>query len=161
MSSNKSIREIMERKYGRQCMIEAAGIRYIPKSERRKIKGYSKNQERLTYHHIKEKAKGGKATEDNGAILKEYNHEWLHRLPQPEKDKVNQALQEYKLNVATISLSPKLQVESKEIRLNLDLSDCITIPVYDDKDQDRKKRFNRAKEKAELRKMIEDEMYEL
>ena len=55
MSSNKSARQKLEKLYGKKCMIEELGIRYIPKKERRKIKGYTKYDECLTFHHIKEK----------------------------------------------------------------------------------------------------------
>ena len=37
MSFNKAIRQLIERKYGKICMMEEAGIRYIPVEERRKI----------------------------------------------------------------------------------------------------------------------------
>ena len=60
MSSNKSARQELERLFGKRCMIEELGIRYIPKKERRKIKGYTKYDDCLTFHHIKEKQFRGK-----------------------------------------------------------------------------------------------------
>lgn len=81
MSSNKGIRKAMINKYGKICFMEAAGIRQIPKEERKKIKGYKKTDEKLTYHHIVPKSEHGQATEENGAILKKYNHEWLEQQP--------------------------------------------------------------------------------
>lgn len=57
MSSNKHIKEIMMRRYGKICMMEEAGIRYIPIEERRKLKGYQSNQEVITYHHLRPKSK--------------------------------------------------------------------------------------------------------
>ena len=56
LSSNKGIRQAMIHKYGKKCMMEEAGIRNIPKEERKKIKGYRKTDEKLTYHHIKPKS---------------------------------------------------------------------------------------------------------
>lgn len=58
MSSNKKIKEAMIRKYGAKCMMEEAGIRYIPAEKRRRITGYKKSDEVLTYHHLKPKSKG-------------------------------------------------------------------------------------------------------
>ena len=75
MSSNKSARQELERLFGKKCMIEELGIRYIPKKQRRTIKGYTKYDECLTYHHIKEKHEGGKATADNGGLIMGYKFE--------------------------------------------------------------------------------------
>ena len=37
-SHNKGIRKLMEKLYGSKCMVEEAGIRYIPVEERKNIK---------------------------------------------------------------------------------------------------------------------------
>lgn len=96
MSSNSSARKRLERIFGKICFIEELGIRKIPIEERRKIKGYNKYEDKITYHHIKEKSKGGKATEENGALIKGYNHAWLHTLPEEDKQKINNAMIEFK-----------------------------------------------------------------
>lgn len=57
MSSNRHIKEIMMKKYGKICMMEASGIRCIPMEERRKLKGYQTNQETITYHHLRPRSK--------------------------------------------------------------------------------------------------------
>ena len=154
MSSNKSIRNKMIKKYGKRCMVEAAGIRYIPISKRRKIKGYRKSQETLTYHHIKERQFGGETTEENGAIIKGYNHAWLHSLSEEEKEEVNKRLQEYKLSVALIG-DEGIQAEV----LDFDLSDeSFEINLLPQTKEIKKKRskFNRAKEKQEFLRRIRD-----
>lgn len=132
MSDNKSIRKKMEKIFGRKCMIEEAGIRYIPVEERRKIKGYKRFQERITYHHIKEKQNGGKRTIENGALIKDYNHNWLHTLTEEEKEEVNNKLQAYKMNV--LVMSGQLEV-LKQMSLDFEFNedDCIIIPAYDTK----------------------------
>ena len=153
MSKNKSIRELMIRKYGKVCMIEASGIRYIPMSVRKKIKGYKKSQETLTYHHLRERDRGGKATEENGAILKGYNHAWLHTLPEKEKQEVNKRLQEYKLSVATI-VGGDVEAE----KLEFDLTDSIELELLPQTEEIKKKRakFNRAKEKEKFNRKVEE-----
>lgn len=157
-SSNRAARIKLEHKYGKKCMIEALGIRYIPKSERRKIKGYNKYQDQLTFHHILEKSKGGKATEENGAVIKGYNHSWLHTLPESEKQQINQALQEYKLRISTIEISDTLEVEGQE--LSFDFKDTIDIKLHTITPEMNKKRkkFNRAKIKEETQKRIKEEL---
>ena len=47
-----------------------------------------------------------------------------------------------------------------QIEFNFDMSDCMTIPVYDNtkEDYEKRKKFNRAKEKRKTQKFIEDEL---
>lgn len=132
MSKNKGIRERLEKIYGPGCMVERAGIRYIPVEKRRKIKGYKKTDEKITYHHIKEKSKGGQKTIQNGALVRGYNHQWIHSLPEAEKEKVNEQLQQFKLNILSLRGDGKI---SKVGSIELDFGqlreeDCITIPVF-------------------------------
>ena len=135
MSSNKSARIELERIYGKGCMIERAGIRYIPVEKRRKIKGYSRDQEKLTYHHILERKDGGKATVENGAEVKAYNHAWLHSLPEDKKQEVNQKLQDFKLHILEMTGNGEM-VQATEVPLEFsqfELGDeeFITIECYD------------------------------
>ena len=158
MSSNRAARQELERIFGKICMIEAAGIRYIPKEQRRKLKGYTKYDDILTYHHIKEKQHGGKATVENGAIVRGYNHRWLHSLPEEEKEKVNQQLIEFKATIIHEAEGKIQRGEEVTFPLDVDFADCITIPVYDTepkKDKGKKKSFNRAKEKREFQRKID------
>ena len=146
------MREMMEKKYGKKCMIEAAGIRFIPIEKRRKIKGYKKTQDELTYHHILEQSKGGKTTEENGAILKGYNHEWLHKLSEENKQLVNRRLQQYKLTIAPMTvISNGVKIQCNQV--DIDFSETIDIPVetYHDKEK-----FNRAKEKARTQREVDE-----
>lgn len=137
MSDNKSIRNKMEKIFGKKCMIEESGIRYIPIEERRKIKGYKKFQEKITYHHIKEKQQGGKRSIENGALIKDYNHSWLHSLPEEEKEEINKQLQQYKLNMLVMSGNGKVLEQMSSI-LDFNMDDCIVIPVYDTKRKPKK-----------------------
>ena len=94
--SNKNIREKMIGTFGEICMMEQSGIRYIPVEERQNIKGYRKENEQVTYHHLVPKSKGGKETEENGVLLKWYNHRWLHSQPANIIRKINTRLKKYK-----------------------------------------------------------------
>lgn len=139
-------------------MMEEAGIRNIPISKRKRIRGYKKTQEQLTYHHIQERSNGGPATEENGAILKEYNHAWLHKQSPETIEAINQKLQEYKATIsASILQTSDSDIEqSMPIELSFDTSDCITIPAYDTEPKEKKNKFNRAKVKQETKEMIEE-----
>lgn len=165
---NSTGRMLLEQRYGKGCFMERAGIRKItPEQEkelRRTIKGFKKLDRRITYHHIKEKCKGGEVSVENGANLAAYNHEWLHRQSPEVKDEINRQLQEFKLNIDLAVLEARkngLQIETKSIIP--DFSETIEIPVYDmpkRKGRHGKKKqqdFNRAKVKRETEQMIKEE----
>lgn len=161
MSSNKTARERLEKIFGKICFIEELGIRNIPKEQRRKIKGYTKYDDVITYHHIKERHKGGLATDENGALVRGYNHRWLHSLPEDQKEKINNCMLEFKAAVLHTT-GTSLEVDSS-ISMPLEFTgvDCIEIPVYDNTELDNQKRqkFNRSKEKRKFRRQVEEELY--
>ena len=72
-NENKSARKSLEELYGKGCFIERAGIRFISREEEKCMKKKLRLRKRLdrtiTYHHIKPKSKGGRATIENGANL--------------------------------------------------------------------------------------------
>lgn len=125
MSSNKAIRSMMEKKYGKKCMMEEAGIRCIPVEERRKIKGYKKTDEQLTYHHLRPRSNNGQATEENGALLKSYNHQWLEQQPKGVREQINNRLRQYKKNFVKMSIPKQPNKE-----------DYIEVQAYDKELQD-------------------------
>lgn len=54
----------------------------------------------LAFHHLIKKALGGKDTVDNGALLEESCHEWLHSLEEDDPelfDLINECLKLYKI----------------------------------------------------------------
>ncbi len=68
MSSNKKAKEKLIQLYGAECFIDklhlrpTAGRKYTGKGQMQKMK-------QLTYHHILEKSKGGKATVENRSFI--------------------------------------------------------------------------------------------
>lgn len=135
MSSNKSIRELMIKKYGEKCMMEEAGIRYIPVEERRKIKGYKKIDEAITYHHMKRKCKGGQATEENGALLKWYNHSWLEKQSPATRERINDMLRRYKARFVGLELTGDGRI-GNQVVMDLDEpGEFIEIPLYPNREE--------------------------
>lgn len=159
MSSNREVRQELERVFGKVCMIEELGIRYIPKDKRRKLKGYTKSDDALTYHHIKEKHFGGTATLENGALIRGYNHRWLHSLEPAQREKINQAIQKYKL--AILSGGKVLDENGNSVftggamQLDLDADDFIETPIDM---QPSKRKSNRAKEKKRFKRKVAEAM---
>lgn len=68
MSSNKKAKQKLIDLYGDECFIDKLQLRpqkgkkYTGKSQMKKMK-------QLTYHHIKEKSKGGKTTVENRSFI--------------------------------------------------------------------------------------------
>lgn len=135
MSSNRHIREIMIQKYGKKCFMEEAGIRYIPVEQRRKIKGYKKTDETITYHHMKRKCKGGQATEENGALLKWYNHSWLEKQSPATRERINNMLRRYKMRFVGLEITGNGKI-GNSVTMDLDEpEEYIEIPLYPNKEE--------------------------
>lgn len=151
--SNRSIKQKMIAKYGKECWIEKLHIRKDDTPRVYKSKGQLKRAKQLTFHHIKERSKGGKATEENGAILSAENHAWFHKQPKEIRDKINQIFQDYKKSFAEGSIdsngsrvTPSIDIEE------LDYNDFMTLA---------KSSYNRAKDKREARKRIQEDLNDL
>lgn len=101
MSANKSTKNKLMMKFGKVCFIEELGLRTKEEVQadikQYKSKGQRKRMDQLTYHHIIAKCNGGETTEQNGAILRNINHVWLHRLPPEKQAIINRMLIQYKL----------------------------------------------------------------
>jgi hypothetical protein len=152
MSSNKTAKQELIKLYGAECFIERLHLRH-DQNRHYTSRGQLKRMKQLTYHHIKMKKDGGKATVSNGALLSAENHQWFHKQNLTRQAEMNKQFQllkqreDYKrvgivfedeidtgieLNTVEISLSPNLEVK----------------PV--------KQKFNRAKEKQELNRLKQE-----
>ena len=108
---NKSVREELERIYGKHCMIHE-GIRNLrpPEPKNAHYKGKSiANQ--ITLHHLQPRRNGGPTTLENGSLVCRKCHDWLEQLPNLEREKVNNEIREYKskldIHCATLVLKDK------------------------------------------------------
>ncbi len=95
MGSNKKAKEKLIQLYGAECFIDKLHLRQ-DKNRHYTSKGQYKRMKQLTYHHIKMKKDGGKATVENGCLLSAENHSWFHKQPKEEQERMNKAFQEYK-----------------------------------------------------------------
>lgn len=143
MSSNKSVKEAMIKKYGADCFIEklklrdTSGLRYRSKAQYKRMK-------QLTYHHIKKRSENGKTTIENGALLSAENHQWFHRQTPQKQAKMNQMFQDYKKTY-----------EDCQVVIASEIPQIAEIRIADFNVRE----FCRAKEKRETQKLI-DEYYE-
>lgn len=144
MSRNKKVKEQMIRIFGKECFIEklrlrdTSGLTY-------KSKGQYKRMKSLTYHHIRMKSKGGRATIENGAILSVENHQWFHKQPTEEQEKMNRMFQQYKQNIENGN------IQECQVIIVPDNSTSIDIKVATFKPSE----FNRAEEKRKTKELIE------
>lgn len=151
MSSNKGAKELLIKLYGPVDFIDALHLRKDAGNVRYTGKGQYKKMQKmkqLTYHHIKMKSKGGKATVENGALLNADNHAWFHQQPKAEQERMNQLFQQYKQNIdngyepCEIQLAP-----ADEIELPVEL-DVLTASA----DDGQIKVHNKARKKKNKRK---------
>lgn len=165
MASNKKKREQLEEIYGKGSMFEKSHTEdYI--STLPKIKGYKKFlkekhftskeikklTERMNYHHLEHKADGGATSIENGAIVNELEHRYLHSLPRNQEEVINNHIRQWKIDF--ITLSTESVIDSEQIQIDLN-EDYIEIPVYDYKKMTKKEliRKQRRMEKRELQKL--------
>lgn len=116
--SNKSAKEKLIKLYGKECFIEKLHLR--KDTERHYTsKGQMRRMRRLTYHHIKMKKDGGKATVENGALLSAENHAWLHKQPKSVQDEINKKFQEYKkCRIVYEDFEPPIEIRIAEISID-------------------------------------------
>lgn len=151
MSSNKKAKEELIRHYGAECFIDKLKLRKDEKPKRYKSKGQIKRMKQLTYHHIKMKKDGGKATRENGALLSAENHAWFHQQSEQNQAQMNEMFQEL-----------KRQYDECEVVFvdELDLSFTVRAMEFsvDEKTLGEKEKYNRAKEKREFQKLVDEEL---
>lgn len=143
MSSNKSAKQKLIQLYGAECFIEKLGLRK-PEERHYTSKGQLKRMKKLSYHHILEKSRGGKATVENGALLSVENHAWFHQQSKETQSKINDLFQKYK------RCEIELVDENKEEELPFELQ-LLEIEVTD-KIKIEPLSYNRAKVKQETKR---------
>lgn len=145
-SKNTKVKKKLIELYGPECFIEKLHLRppeTYPK--RYKSKGQLKRMKALSYHHIKERSKGGPTTIENGALLSTENHEWFNKQPPEVQAALNKKFKEYK--ECKVVYSDDVQVDF-EIK-------CTSFQI-DDRLKEKQK-YNRAKAKRELERRIDEE----
>lgn len=152
MSKNKSVREQMIEIYGTECFIDKLHLRKEKTKRRYTSKGELKRMKQLTYHHIKMRKDGGKATIENGALLSVDNHAWFHKQSLEKQAEMNKAFQNYKMGIAI--LSPE-KIKTHEILI--DMSDYEVIKLEDSRETSKQRR---TRLKKEMLKELEELDYE-
>ena len=154
--SNKSAKQKLIQRYGNIDFLDQLKIA-VPKCKKYTSKGQLKRMKQLTYHHIKEKSKGGQATIENGALLTAEHHEWFHQQPPEVQRELNNAFQELKRRIDKSKELSIVLVEEDELDQPFELN--ITELSIDK--QGRIQAYNRSKKKKETKKLIDEYEEEL
>lgn len=144
--SNKKAKEKLIQLYGAECFIEKLHLRVDIDPRRYTSRGQQKRMKQLTYHHIREKRNGGKATIENGALLSAENHAWFNKQSEEAQSQMNELFQKYKQSV-------ECKVEFvDELDTRFSIASAIIVPADLEKEH-----YNRAKEKRAWKKQVEEE----
>ena len=165
MASNKKKREELEKIYGEGCMFEKShaedyistlpkikGFKTFLKEKHYTSKDIARLKKRMNYHHLEHKADGGATTIENGAVVSELAHRYIHSLPRNQEEIVNNHIRQWKLDVMT--LTTETIIDSEEIDIDLS-KDYIEIPVKDYKTLTKKQLLDkqRKQEKRALQRL--------
>lgn len=150
MSSNKKAKEALIRLYGAECFIDKLKLRTDVEPKRYTGKGQKAKMKQLTYHHIRMKKDGGKATVENGALLSAENHSWFHKQSPEVQRQMNDLFQEYKRQSQECEV-----VFVDELNLGFEIKPLVFS--IDEREQ-KKEKYNRAKVKREFQKRIDEEL---
>lgn len=150
MSNNKKAKEELIRRYGAECFIEKLKLRKDTEPKRYKGKGQMKRMRQLTYHHIRMKKDGGRATVENGALLSAENHAWFHKQSPRDQAIMNEMFQEYKRQYQECQIVFVDELESPfEVK---------TMEFHIDERELKRTKYNRAKEKREFQRRVDEEL---
>lgn len=144
MSKNKIARKKLEKLYGKECFIEKLHLRKDTEPRKYKSKGQMQRMRQLSYHHILERYRGGKATVENGAILSVENHAWFHKQSPEAQRFMNKLFQEYKRHSQELSV-----VFDDNIEIPFTIN---SVAFY----VDERGKYNRAKKKQEDIRLIRE-----
>ena len=143
--SNKKARKKLIKLYGAECFIEKLHLSKDTELRQYTGKGQYEKMKQLTYHHIREKQHGGKATVEDGALLSAENHIWFNEQSKEAQRQMNELFQRYKQSV-------ECSVEFVDnLETNFSIASVIIVPA------ELEKKYNRAKEKRAWKKQVEEE----
>lgn len=144
--SNKKAKERLIQLYGAECFIEKLHLRIDTEPRRYTSKGQYKRMKQLTYHHIKERQHGGTTTVENGALLSAENHIWFNKQSKESQKQMNELFQKYKQSI-------ECNVELvDELDTRFSIASAIIVPA-----ELEKAHYNRAREKREWQREVEEE----
>lgn len=170
MASNRQKRKELEAIYGEGCMFEKSkaeeyvstlpyikGFKKFVKEKHFTSKEIAKLKKRMNYHHLEHRADGGSTSLENGAVINELAHRYIHSLPRQHEEIINNHIRQWKADF--IVLTAEKVVDSKEVDIDLS-KDYIEIPVKEYK-KPIKKPKSPEERKQQLLKQRKEEKREM
>lgn len=174
---NRSIRQSLERIYGKGCMFQKALIaqrieemggiktyRQFIQERHYSLKEIRKLEATMTLHHLKHRSEGGPTTEENGAVINELAHRYEHSLPRHQEEIINNMLRDYKhvtrrdqsqYDLIPVRLEDEIDIDFEIKMAEMSFSDEIGLDM-----RPVKKKFNRAKENRQFQRRIKEDLEE-
>ena len=172
MSDNKSKRDELEKIYGSGSMFQRSkaevyistlprikGIQRFIREKHYSTKEINKLIRRMNYHHMKHVSEGGATTLENGAVVNELEHRYMHDLPRSHEEIINNHIRRWKVDFMT--LTTEGVQESGEL-VQDDSTETIEIPVHtyhkkvDLRRAEERKRRQEKREMKRIKKELED-----
>ena len=172
MSDNKSKRDELEKIYGSGSMFQRSkaevyistlpkikGIQRFIREKHYSTKEINKLIRRMNYHHMKHVSEGGATTLENGAVVNELEHRYMHDLPRGHEEIINNHIRRWKLDFMTLTTGG---VQDSGELVQDESTETIEIPVHtyhrkvDLRRAEERRRRQEKKEFNRLRKEIED-----
>lgn len=133
--SNKGAKQRLIKLYGKECFIDKLHLRPGPPPVYTG-KGQMHRMKQLTYHHIVEKSKGGRATVENGALLSAENHAWFNKQQKGDQARMNQAFQDYKAQADKERLQGGIRLGVMSFSTQgVEKAQVIEVPTFDDPEE--------------------------
>lgn len=166
--SNRKTRIELARIFGTGCMfrkshaeefIEKLGTiktyKRYKEETRYKSKKIKQFESLMTLHHLRHRSEGGDTSVENGAIINELAHRYIHSLPRNQEEIINDYIREWKkqnygkCTVDIVEELPEPEFEIDLVEIDVKEKDLIIKP------------FSRAKVKRETRQAIDEYYQEL
>lgn len=160
-NSNKKAKEELIRLYGAECFIERLHLRpeeskVYTGSQLKYMRKHQHQLKQLTYHHILEKSlRTGKLQLRTGRFSQNGNHRWFNQQSKENQAKMNKAFQELKDKIDNARECKIELVDTLDIGITINMAEI----SFSDEIKAPKEKYNRAKEKREMQRRIDEDEY--
>lgn len=158
-NSNKKAKEELIRLYGAECFIERLHLRpeeskVYTGSQLKYMRKHQHQLKQLTYHHILEKSlRTGRLQLRMVRFSQNGNHRWFNQQSKENQAKMNEAFQELKKRIDNARECKIELVDILDIGININMAEI----SFSDEIRPPKEKYNRAKEKREMQRRIDEE----
>ena len=148
MSSNKTAKLRLIERCGKEDFLDRLGVKVFNEPVEYTGKAQYKRMKQLSYHHIQKREHGGKATVENGALLRVENHVWFHKQSEEVQRELNRKFQELKRSIDEGREVPVVEVDELDLGFGVK---AMTFSVEPEKEK-----YSRAAMRKNTRDLIKE-----